>query len=169
MFCIKCGNQIKDGFKFCPKCGTPVYVEKERPQIEMKNEETDDVTKVTHDSTDNGVVSTIEERVVKKTTAEPKKETEKVDSRLKRNYIPNPLIAEELDIDGVKKKAELGDREATLKQAFRYEMGIGVEKDIKKAEELYNMVGGKECIIISSASTYVFNVELKYNLCKTSE
>lgn len=169
MFCTKCGNQIKDGFKFCPKCGTPAYVEKGKPQIEVKNEESDDVTKVTNDSSDNRVVSTIEEKEVKKTTAEPKKEKVETDSKLKSNYIPNPLIAEELDVDGVMKKAELGDKDAMLRQAFRYEMGIGVEKDIKKAEELYNKVGGKESIITSSASMYVFNIELKYNLCKTSE
>ena len=24
MFCVKCGNELKDGAKFCPKCGTPV-------------------------------------------------------------------------------------------------------------------------------------------------
>ena len=29
MFCTKCGNQIKDGYKFCPKCGAPAYVEQE--------------------------------------------------------------------------------------------------------------------------------------------
>ena len=39
MFCVKCGNQIKDGFKFCPKCGTPAFVEKEEPKSEIKKEE----------------------------------------------------------------------------------------------------------------------------------
>ena len=38
MFCTKCGYQIKDGYKFCPKCGTPVYVEKEDPKIEKEKE-----------------------------------------------------------------------------------------------------------------------------------
>lgn len=27
MFCTKCGNQIKDGFKFCPKCGIQNQIE----------------------------------------------------------------------------------------------------------------------------------------------
>ncbi len=27
MFCQKCGNEIKDGAKFCDKCGTAVYCE----------------------------------------------------------------------------------------------------------------------------------------------
>ena len=148
MFCTKCGIQIKDGYKFCPKCGTPAFVEKEEPKGEVKKEDVDEVAKVTNDSPSDEVVLTKEEKKVKKT-------------------IPNPLIAEELDIESVMKKAEQGDREAMLRQAFRYEMGIGVMKDIKKAEELYNMAGGKESIITSPASTYIFCVELKDNLCKT--
>lgn len=148
MFCTKCGYQIKDGYKFCPKCGTPAFVEKEEPKSDVKKEDVDEVAKVTNDSPSDEVVLTKEEKKVKKT-------------------IPNPLIAEELDIESVMKKAEQGDREAMLRQAFRYEMGIGVKKDIKKAEELYNMAGGKESIITSPASTYIFCVELKDNLCKT--
>lgn len=148
MFCTKCGFEIKDGYKFCPKCGTPAFVEKEEPKGEVKKEVVDKVAKVTNDSPSDEVVLTKEEKKVKKT-------------------IPNPLIAEELDIESVMKKAEQGDREAMLRQAFRYEMGIGVMKDIKKAEELYNMAGGKESIITSPASTYIFCVELKDNLCKT--
>lgn len=136
MFCTKCGNQIKDGFKFCPKCGTPVYAEKEK-----------------------------EENEVKPQVGDVKKEA----SMSQTIYIPNPLIAEELDIEGVKKKAEQGDKEAILRQAFRYEMGIGVEKDIDKAKELYEKAGGKDCIITTSASMYFFNVELNVNLCKTSK
>lgn len=150
MFCTKCGYQIKDGYKFCPKCGTPVFVEQEELQGEVKKEDVSKAAKVTHDSPSNEVVLTKEEKKVK-------------------NTIPNPLIAEELDIEGVMKKAEQGNREAMLRQAFRYEMGIGVEKDIKKAEDLYNKAGGKGCIITSSASMYVFGVELKENLNKASK
>ena len=150
MFCTKCGYQIKDGYKFCPKCGTPAFVEKEEPKGEVKKEDVDEVAKVTNDSPSDEVVLTKEEKKVKKT-------------------IPNPLIAEELDIESVMKKAEQGDREAMLRQAFRYEMGIGVMKDIKKAEELYNKAGGKENIITSSASIYFFCVELKENLYKASK
>ena len=93
MFCIKCGNQIKDGYKFCSKCGTPVYVAMSK-----------------------------------------KMETE---SAPQETIIPNPLILEELDIEGVKKMAEKGNKVAMLQQAFRYEVGIGVEKDVEKAKELY--------------------------------
>ena len=39
MFCTKCGNLIKDGFKFCPKCGAPVYVKKDTPESEVKKGE----------------------------------------------------------------------------------------------------------------------------------
>ena len=105
MFCTKCGTEIRDGFKFCPKCGTPAFVKKEKT-----------------------------ESVIKAQVKEVKKET----LSSKQNYIPNPLIAKELDIEGVKKMAEQGDKAAMLRQAFRYEMGIGVEKDVKKANELYS-------------------------------
>ena len=126
MFCTKCGYQIKDGYKFCPKCGTPVFVEQEdsKGYSKVKKEDVDKVAKVTNDSPSNEVVLTKEEKKVKKT-------------------ILNPLIAEELDIEGVMKMAEKGDRDAMLRQAFRYEMGIGVKKDAAKAGELYEKAGGK--------------------------
>ena len=291
MFCVKCGYQIKDGYRFCPKCGTPAFVEKEESQSEngaqveeakvnAEKEESNDgqqgqrnnflfsllvlssyiikadgkamhsemelVRQMLRQNFGNDAVGQGNE-ILNKLFDEQKREglqqykqtvrqccgqinqqmdysqrlqllnylvmvaqadgsvpqseisalkecaiwmglrETEVDSMLHLSgdsledhqrkasssnnnvFVPNPLIAEELDIVGVKKKAELGDREAMLRQAFRYEMGIGVEKDIKKAEELYDKVGGKECIIISSASTYVFKVELMYNLCKTSE
>ena len=133
MFCTKCGNQIKDGFKFCPKCGTPVDVEEEN------------VDEVKFTSSDNS----------------------EAPLSINQNYIPNPLIEKELDIDGVKKKAEQGDKAAMLRQAFRYEMGIGVDKDIEKAKELYAKAGENNEIITVSASMYIFNVELKDNLCKS--
>jgi uncharacterized Zn finger protein (UPF0148 family) len=150
MFCTKCGFQIKDGYKFCPKCGTPAYVEQEEQKGNVKQEVVDVVTKVTNNTSSKKHVSTIVETKANKA-------------------FPNPLIAEELDIEGIMKSAELGDKKAMQRQAFRYEMGIGVEKDIKKAEELYNKAGGKECIITSSASMYVLGVELKDYLCKTSK
>ena len=42
MICTKCGNQIKDGFEFCPNCGTPACVEKEESnsEIETQGEDT---------------------------------------------------------------------------------------------------------------------------------
>lgn len=130
MFCTKCGHQIKDGFKFCPKCGAPVYVEKDVDEV--------------------------------KTTSSNNSEAP---SSTNKDYIPNPLIAEELDIEGVKKKAEQGDKEALLRQAFRYEMGIGVEKDVEKAKELYDRCGGNIGDSTSWTSDYFFSNILSLNLC----
>ena len=73
MFCTKCGNQIKDGFKFCPKCGTPIYVEKEKDESEVKSQV---------------------EEVKKKASSS---------IAINQDITPNPLLLEELDIDGVKK------------------------------------------------------------------
>jgi TPR repeat protein len=169
MFCTKCGYQIKDGYKFCPKCGTPAYVAREESKVEVKAE-VDEVTKEENGSVDSEpVVKTYTTKKTAKANTASESKKKKAGSTPNKNYPPNPLIAEELDIEGVMKKAEQGDREAMLRQAFRYEMGIGVEKDIKKAEDLYNKAGGKGCIITSSASMYVFGVELKENLNKASK
>ena len=157
MFCTKCGNQIKDGFKFCPKCGTPVYVEKIQQSgfkegahnQELKKTEDIKEEKVTNVETDH---SKEEGYLSHKTT----------------KLVPNPQILEALDIEGVKKLAEQGDRDAILRQAFRYEMGIGVDKNSKKAKELYAKTGNAEEIITSSVSMYLFCVELKDNLCTAS-
>jgi len=51
-----------------------------------------------------------------------------------------------LDIEGVKKMAEKGNKIAMLRQAFRFEMGIGVEKNIEKSEKLYSQAGGKNSV-----------------------
>ena len=102
---------------------------------------------------------------MKPQVGEVKKEAS-VSQAINQVYIPNPLIAEELDIKGVMKRAEQGNKEAMLRQAFRYEMGIGVDKDIEKAKELYAKAGENNEIITSSVSIYVFNVELKDNLFK---
>jgi len=48
MFCFKCGFEIKDGYKFCPKCGAPAYVEKEEVQNEVKDE-VNQISKVVKD------------------------------------------------------------------------------------------------------------------------
>lgn len=122
MFCTKCGNQIKDGFKFCPKCGTPVYDEKEIPQSEVKPEE------------------------VKKNTSQ--------------DITPNPLILKELDIEGVMKKAEQGDKTAMLRQAFRYEMGIGCEVNYSKVEELRKS-------IVDGIIPWDFSFGIKDEICQT--
>ena len=45
-------------------------------------------------------------------------------------------MAKELDIEGVKKRAEQGDRHAMSLQCFRYEMGIGTEVDMVKYNKL---------------------------------
>ena len=171
MFCTKCGFEIKDGYKFCPKCGTPAFVEKEEQKGEVKKEVVDEVTKEANVSVVSGPVikSTEKEKKTAKANTASKPKKNETGSTPNDNYLPNPLIAVELDIEGVMKRAERGDREAMLRQAFRYEMGISVEKDIKKAEDLYNKAGGKENIITSSASMYVFGVELKDNLYKASK
>ena len=145
MFCTKCGCQIKDGYKFCPKCGAPAYVEQEEPKGEVKKEEVDEVTKEANASVDSEPEDKSSEKVKKTTKEKTAFKTQKEISESTHNN-SIPLILEELDIDGVKKKAEQGDKEAMLRQAFRYEVGIGVDKDLKKAEELYNKVGGKNSL-----------------------
>ena len=162
MYCTKCGFEIKDGYKFCPKCGTPAYAEKEEPKGEEKNEDVDEVAKEKNSSSavSEPVVKSIE--ITKKTAKEKNKSTTKegyVDSKSLNSCIPNPLIAEELDIEGIKKKAEQGDKEAMLKQAFRYEMGIGVEMNLAKAEELYKKIDGNDkAYSIDDMPDYLFAV-----------
>ena len=151
MFCSKCGNQIKDGFKFCPKCGAPVYVKKDTPESEVKKGEieVEEVSNEIKVSSDNDVVSVNKAEKTKNTkTTEsaPKAKKKDVDLTPNEICIPNPMILEELDIEGVMKKAKQGDKAAMLRQAFRYEMGIGTEKDIAKADELYEKVGGRNVL-----------------------
>lgn len=33
MFCKNCGNELKDGLKFCPKCGSPVMPERQPEEV----------------------------------------------------------------------------------------------------------------------------------------
>ena len=142
MFCTKCGNQIKDGFKFCPKCGTPAYVEKEGSKNEVKNEEIDEVSKEEKTESTDEVVLAAEIKETNNTKAGTKSKTKDSDLSPHNNFIPNPLIEIELDIEGVKKRAEKGDKEAMLRQAFRYEIGIGCEMNKEKAASLYEQVKG---------------------------
>lgn len=144
MFCTKCGNQIKDGFKFCPKCGTPVYIEKGKAASDAKAQ----VDELKEDTSKKGPNSNKDDKAKKTSKSKAASSSPKTTASVSdnQNYIPNPLIAEELDIEGVMKKAEQGDKVAMLRQAFRYEMGIGVEKDVAKAEELYNNAGGKRAL-----------------------
>ena len=136
MFCTKCGNQIKDGFKFCPKCGTPVYVEKEKVESEAKAQEEE----VKKETLKKEPETKKDEKV--KVTGKPKSSTSSkrtsTSSNPKQNYVPNPMIVKELNIEGVKNMAERGDKSAILQQAFRYELVIGVEKDVVKANEFYS-------------------------------
>jgi uncharacterized Zn finger protein (UPF0148 family) len=142
MFCTKCGFEIKDGYKFCPKCGTPAFVEKEGPKGEVKNEEVGEVAKEANVSPAVSEPEDKSSEKTKKTTrantaSKPKKkETDTPND----NYIPNPLIEKELDIEGVKKKAEQGDIEAILRLAFMYEIGLMGKVDIHKATELYSKI-----------------------------
>ena len=146
MFCTKCGNQIKDGFKFCPKCGTPVYVEKEASQSEMKAqavEVKEESSKLETDIKNDVKTKGIETNKSKDASSSNKA----IDtSSTSKNYFSNPLIEKELDIEGIKKEAEQGNKVALLRQAFRYEMGIGSEKNVEKAKELFSQVGGKHVL-----------------------
>jgi len=149
MFCTKCGFEIKDGYKFCPKCGTPAFVEKEEPKGEVKKEEVVEVAKETNASSavsEPVVKPTEKEKKTAKANTASKSKKKEADSTLHDVTIHDLSIDDELDIEGVKKKADKGDKEAMLRQAFRYEMGIGVDKDLEKAEELYNKVGGKSAL-----------------------
>ena len=127
MFCTKCGYQIKDGYKFCPKCGAPANAEKEITQ-----------SKVMVTSSNNS----------------------EVPSSTYQDYIPNPMIEKELDIDGVRKKAEQGDKESIFRQAFRYEMGIGCEVNLSRAEELRKS-------IVDEILPWVFSYGIKDEICQT--
>ena len=142
MFCTKCGYQIKDGYKFCPKCGTPAFVEKEEPKSKVDKEEIDEVTKEEKAEPTDVVVSTAKVKEANDTKAEIKSKKD-ADSIPHDDFIPNPLIEKELDFLRVRKKAEKGNKIAMLRQAFRYEMGIGIEKDTAKAKELFEKAGGK--------------------------
>ena len=146
MFCTKCGNQIKDGFKFCPKCGTPVYVEKEVPQSEVKTQVEDVKNETSKKETEPKQDVYVKDATKSKATSSSQKTS--TTPSINKDYIPNPLIELELDIEGVKKMAEKGNKIAMLRQAFRYEMGIGVEKDVVKAAELYEQAGGKDVLLI---------------------
>jgi len=141
MFCTKCGFEIKDGYKFCPKCGTPAYVEKEEPKNEVKNEEVVEVAKETNASSAVSKPEVKSTEMVKNTpkansAPKPKKETDTTND----NCIPNPLIEKELNIEGVKKKAEQGDKAAILRLAFMYEIGLMDKADLNISTELYTKI-----------------------------
>lgn len=151
MFCTKCGNQIKDGFKFCPKCGTPVYVEIEKVENEVKAQ-VEEVKKETTKTKSNSKKDIKAKEKTKSKTASSSRKTTSSQS-INPDNNPYSLFEMELDIDGVKKKAKQGDKAAILRQAFRYEMGIGVEMDKEKAEKLYYEVGGKN-VLFSLEDSY---------------
>lgn len=140
MFCTKCGNQIKDGFKFCPKCGAPAYVEKEKPQSEVKEE----VEKVSEEVKNNPKSDATSANKKNANTTQSK--TKETVSKHQSGSTLKSLIEKELDAKGVRKMAEQGDRNALLRQAFRCEIGIGVEKNIEKSEKLYSQAGGKNSV-----------------------
>lgn len=163
MFCTKCGNQIKDGFKFCPKCGTPVYVEQKEPKGDVKKVEevakdvkTDSTDEVVSATSTNGVNNAKTETIIKKKGS---------DFTPHDNFIPNPLIEIVLDIAGVKKSAEEGDKKSMLRQAFRYEMGIGCEVNPSKAEEIRKTIDGNS---ILWQDFYVF-FKIEYFFQKSEE
>ena len=117
MFCYKCGFEIKVGYKFCPKCGTAVYIEQEKGQSEVK-----------------------EERI-----ANNVKETRNTSSESKnlqgdKELFLNPILEYDLKAEEIIERANNGDEKAIHELAFRYEMGIGVEKNIEKSDNLYAKV-----------------------------
>jgi predicted nucleic acid-binding Zn-ribbon protein len=142
MFCTKCGFEIKDGYKFCPKCGTPAFVEKEEPKSEVKKEEVDEVVKKTNASSavlEPVVKSTAKVKKTSKTNTASKPKKKETDTT-NDNCIPNPLIEKELNIEGVKKKAEQGDKAAILRLAFMYEIGLVDKADLNISTELYTKI-----------------------------
>lgn len=141
MFCTKCGYQIKDGYKFCPKCGTLAYVEQEEPKGEVK-EEVDEVAMTSK--------------------VESKSKIKETDFVIHDDLIPNPLITKELDFEGVKKKANKGNTDAKLRLAFRYEKGIGCEIEQSKAKELLSSIDDN---IIPWDYTFGFKDEICQPLC----
>lgn len=139
MFCTKCGSQIKDGYKFCPKCGTPAYVDKEVPKSEENDVDNEFVVESKTES-NNRVSSTSKAENPPRTKALPKAKKTKNDSKPQSQLISDSLILKELDIESVITKAEKGDKEAMLRQAFRYEVGIGCVMNDEKAVSLYEKV-----------------------------
>ena len=166
MFCTKCGFKIKDGYKFCPKCGTPAFVEKEESKSEIEAQVEDAKMNVEKEE----AVANTNDRA--KITSGPKTASSskgpKADFENLLGLIPNPSILEELEIDKYKKYAKDGNKVAMLMQAFRYEMGIGVEKNLEKANQLFAKVTDYD-IIGDMVSLYFFSVELSDNLCVTKK
>lgn len=153
MFCTKCGSQIKDGYKFCPKCGTPAYVERENLQSELKKKEVEEVVEAKA-IIDNGGTPTKKVKNVNKTkVSSNSKKTEKK-SKSQNKSMPASLIAKELDIEGVKIKAENGDKDAMLRQAFRYEIGIGCETNKEKANSLYKELNSNSELLPTEELNY---------------
>lgn len=162
MFCTKCGFEIKDGYKFCPKCGTPAFVEKEEPKGKVKKEEVGEVAKETNASSavlEPVVKSTEKVKKTPKTNTASKPKKKETDTT-NDNYIPNPFMAKELDIEGIKKRAEEGDRYAMSLQCYRYEMGIGTEIDMEKHNELKKVLGGDTYGIVGRISQFYYSKEL---------
>lgn len=139
MFCTKCGYQIKDGYKFCPKCGTPVYIEKEEPKIEKEKEICEVVVEAKAEP-GNTETPTTKVKSAKKAKSSLKAKKVNNDTMPQSKFISESLIAKELDIEDVVKKAENGDAEAMLRQAFRYEIGIGCVMNKEKAASLYEQI-----------------------------
>lgn len=165
MFCVKCGNQIKDGYKFCPKCGTPAYVEKEKPKSEVKKEIVDEVATELNVSVDSKPVVMSTETVMKKAKANTASKLKKKDQNTTNyDFIPNPMIEEELDIEDLKEMAEQGNEYAILRLAFRYELGIGVDKDVERAKVLYSKTNQR----YTTCNTLLCDIIAKH-LCVTKK
>ena len=111
----------------CPKCGTPVFVKKDEVRAENVGNSNDFMDKKAKEKNETTSPSVAQVASTKQTVKEVKP---------KLSYAPNPFMAKELDIEGVKMRAEQGDSNAMTLQCFRYEMGIGTEIDLEKSEKL---------------------------------
>ena len=139
MFCTKCGSQIKDGYKFCPKCGTPAYVDKEAPKSEEIIEDNEFVVEP-KTKFNNRVMPFSKAENPSKTISLSKAKKTNNDSEPQSQLFSDSLILKELNIESVITKAEKSDKEAMLRQAFRYEIGIGCVMNVEKAVSLYEIV-----------------------------
>lgn len=78
-FCIKCGNELKEGELFCPKCGNKVY----------QAEETDSVAQVEEMNVNENIESVSEnnEQVYHQTQTQP----QSIQDNIKQNEVYNDL------------------------------------------------------------------------------
>lgn len=127
MKCSKCNNEIQNGFKFCPICGTPVPTERKCPKC--------GATDIPHDSKfcpDCGVLLGIDQEEAQRRFEEAKKlEAEKARRRKQAESAKQQEIARkkelERKIEEEKRKAE----SVTKRTTFEEKAGHGIETERK--------------------------------------